>query len=100
MPGGGAPGGGAPPGGGGAPGGGAGARINGTVAERRFPSCTTRLYVPGPIGCLGNGQRGADPMPVQVTAVVTCSPGANVLTRVSFEGAQSRLDHNRLLSSE
>ncbi|CFE37506.1 Uncharacterised protein [Mycobacterium tuberculosis] len=56
--------------------------------------------MPGPIAGRGNGQRGADPIPVQVTAVVTCSPGENVLTSVSFEGAQSRLDHNRLLSSE
>ena len=39
-------------------------------------------------------------MPVQVTSVVTCSPGLNVFTNVSLDGAQSRFDHNRLLSSE
>ena len=27
-----------------------GARMNGTAADLRLPSCTTRLYVPGPIG--------------------------------------------------
>src|SRR4029078_11559925 len=39
-------------------------------------------------------------MPVQVASVVTCSPGWNVLTSVSFDGAQSRFDHSRVLSSE
>ena len=56
--------------------------------------------MPAPIGCRGNGHCGAEPIPVQVTSVVTCSPGLKVLTRVSLDGAQSRLDHNRLLSSE
>ena len=39
-------------------------------------------------------------MPVQVTSVVTCSPGLNVFTSVSLEGAQSRFDHSRVLSNE
>ena len=39
-------------------------------------------------------------MPVQVTSVVTCSPGLKVLTRVSLDGAQSRFDHSRSLFSE
>ena len=54
--------------------------MNGTAAERRLPSCTTRLYVPGPIGWRGSGHCGAEPIPVQVTSVVTCSPGLNFLT--------------------
>ena len=48
-------------------------------------------------GRRGSGQLGAEPMPVHVTSVVTCSPGLIVLTRVSLEGAQSRLDHSRVL---
>ena len=56
--------------------------------------------MPGPIAGRGSGQCGAEPIPVHVTAVVTCSPGVKVLTRVSLDGAQSRLDHSRLLSSE
>ncbi len=56
--------------------------------------------MPGPIGSRGSGQFGAEPIPVQVTSVVTCSPGLNVLTSVSLDGAQSRFDHSRLLSSE
>ena len=75
------------------------ARMNGTVADRRLPSWTIRLYVPGPIGWRGSGHPGAEPIPVQVTSVVTCSPGLNVLTSVSFDGAQSRFDHSRVLSS-
>ena len=51
------------------------------------------------MGSRGSGHSGAEPIPVQVTSVVTCSPGLKVLTRVSLEGAQSRFDHNRLLSS-
>ena len=74
--------------------------MNGTVADLRLPSCTTRLYVPAPIGWRGSGHCGAEPMPVQVTSVVTCSPGWNVLTSVSFDGAQSRFDHSLVLSSE
>ena len=76
------------------------AMMNGTGADRRLPNCTTRLYVPGPIGWRGSGHCGAEPIPVQVTSVVTCSPGLNFLTSVSVDGAQSRLDHNRWLSSE
>ncbi len=68
------------------------------VADRRLPSWTIRLYVPGPIGWRGSGHPGAEPIPVQVTSVVTCSPGLNVLTSVSFDGAQSRFDHSRVLS--
>ena len=52
------------------------------------------------MGCRGSGQFGAEPMPVQVTSVVTCSPGWNVLISVSLDGAQSRFDHSRSLSSE
>ena len=91
---------GAPSAGAGASASGAGwARMNGTAADLRLPSWTSRLYVPGPIGWRGSGHPGPEPIPVQVTSVVTCSPGLNVLTSVSFDGAQSRFDHSRVLSS-
>lgn len=56
--------------------------------------------MPGPIGSRGSGHWGLDPVPVQVTLVTTCSPGVKSFTRVSLEGAQSRLDQSRWLSSE
>ena len=56
--------------------------------------------MPGPIGWRGSGQFGAEPIPVHVTSVVTCSPGWNVLISVSLDGAQSRFDQSRWLSSE